>query len=75
MKKLKYKPSAGSVYHLYNSYKELADFYEEYNQMKSPDDIRGRIQYVLKNKQKQMTEIETLYWVLNEREDICEKFQ
>lgn len=65
-KKLTIEPSLGSVYWVIKSYKELVNFYEQYKNIRSEEEIRDRIKYVLKHKLKQKNEIDTLKWVLGE---------
>lgn len=65
-KKLTIEPSLGSVYWIIKSYKELVNFYEQYKNIRSEEEIRDRIKYVLKHKLKQKNEIDTLKWVLGE---------
>ena len=59
-KKLTIEPSLGSVYWIIKSYKELVNFYEQYKNIRSEEEIRDRIKYVLKHKLKQKNEIDLI---------------
>lgn len=65
-KKLTIEPSVSTLYWIIKSYKELNNFYEQYKNIRSEEEIRERIKYVLKNKLKQKNEVDTLKWVLGE---------
>lgn len=49
-------------------YKTLKNFREEYKYAIPREEMRNRIQYILKNKIKQRDEISTLYWILGEED-------
>lgn len=58
-----------SLYEVYNNYKFLYNFYVERALCKSREEIEKRIQYLERNKEiKQRTELETLRWLLYEKE-------
>lgn len=61
-----------NLYDLYASYrhhKELFEYYQSHKNLKSEDEIRARIEYITKNKLKQNSEIDALFWVLGEIEN------
>lgn len=59
-----------NLYDLYASYrhhKALFDFYQAFKDMKNVNDIKERIEYLMKNPSvKQRTELECLMWVIGE---------
>ena len=61
-----------NLYDLYASYrhhKQLFDYWQNHKTLKSEDEIRERIDYIIKNKIAQRDEISTLLWVLGEKEN------
>ena len=59
-----------NLYDLYASYrhhKQLFDYWQGHKTLKSEDEIRERIDYIIKNKIAQRDEITTLLWVLGEK--------
>lgn len=64
------KPSLYCLYELYKNYKYLYDFWErrQNERVISDQEMRDRIQYILKNKVKQRDEISTLCWILGEED-------
>ena len=64
-----------ALYRYYLSYKYLYDFWEETRRKEAEnrrvvtdEEMRSRIQYILKNKVRQRDEIETLCWILGEED-------
>jgi hypothetical protein len=66
--------SPKALYRYYLSYKYLYEYWEEHRKEHpvSNDEMRSRINYILKNKVRQRDEISTLCWILGE-EDVREK--
>ena len=64
----------GSLYRLYHNYKFLYEYWQKNRNTRvvSEQEMRDRINYILKNKIKQRDEISTLCWILGE-EDVREK--
>ena len=61
-----------NLYDLYASYrhhKQLFEYWQNHKTLKSEDEIRERIDYIIKNKVAQRDEISTLLWVLGEKEN------
>ena len=61
-----------NLYDLYASYrhhKQLFDYWQNHKTLKSEDEIRERIDYIIKNKIAQRDEITTLLWVLGEKNE------
>ena len=61
-----------NLYDLYASYrhhKQLFDYWQNHKTLKSEDEIRKRIDYIIKNKIAQRDEISTLLWVLGEKNE------
>ncbi len=58
-----------NLYDLYSSYaqhKALFEFWQQNKTIKTREEIKQRIEYVIKNKITQKNELETLLWVLGE---------
>jgi hypothetical protein len=64
----------GCLYRMYHNYRYLYSFWQKFQNKRviSDQDIRDRIQYILKNNVKQRDEISTLCWILGE-EDVRKK--
>ena len=65
-----------NLYDLYASYrhhKQLFNYWQNHKTLKSEDEIRERIDYIIKNKIAQRDEISTLLWVLGEKNEIDSK--
>jgi hypothetical protein len=69
------KPNLYCLYELYRNYKYLYEFWERRQNQRvvSDQELRDRIQYILKNKVKQRDEISTICWILGE-EDARDKY-
>lgn len=65
------KPSLYCLYELYRNYKFLYEFWErrQNERVISDQEMRDRIDYILKNKVKQRDEISTLCWILGEEDE------
>ncbi len=55
-----------NLYDCYNDFKKLFEFYEKHKNIVDEEELRDRMDYILKNGVKQRTEIETICWVLGE---------
>ena len=62
--------SPNYLYRIYKDYKYLYEFWERNRDTRkvSNQDMRNRIDYILKNKVKQRDEIATLCWILGEED-------
>lgn len=61
------KDNLYDLYSSYNHHKRLFQFYQNHKNIKGEDEIRERIDYIVKNKIKQKSEIETLLWIIGEK--------
>ena len=54
------------LYELYKDYKFLYEFWKKFQNKRvvSDDELRERMEYILKNKVKQRDEISTICWIL-----------
>lgn len=61
-------PNLYALYDVYKFYKFLYDYWNthQYDRKVSDEEIKSRIEYILKNKINQRDEISTLCWVLGE---------
>lgn len=60
------KDNLYDLYDLYNQHKLLFKFWKQNRSIKTKEEIKDRINYIIKNKIKQRNEIETLLWVIGE---------
>lgn len=60
------KDNLYDLYDSYNQHKLLFEFWKQNRDIKTKEEIKDRINYIIKNKIKQRNEIETLLWVIGE---------
>ena len=60
------KDNLYDLYDSYNQHKLLFEFWKQNRSIKTKEEIKDRINYIIKNKIKQRNEIETLLWVIGE---------
>lgn len=60
------KDNLYDLYDSYNQHKLLFEFWKQNRAIKTKEEIKDRINYIIKNKIKQRNEIETLLWVIGE---------
>ena len=59
--------SMRNMYSAYADFKDLYEFYESQKNIQvSADEMRERVEYILKRGVRQRTEIETICWILGE---------
>lgn len=52
----------------YACYKQLYGFYMDHQKMVGETELRSRLKHILKYKPRQRTEVETILWILGEKD-------
>lgn len=63
------KDNLYDLYASYHQHKALYEFWKKYQNIKTEEDIKNRVEYLKKNPQcKQRSELECLLWIIGEIE-------